>query len=193
VHIGPDLVAGLLADRAGGDRLRPGLPLFAHPVLADPALAQAVRRLHQALTTRAPTLARDEALSTAVLALAARAARAPEPEPLTTRDAAKVARTVRRVLDGSYTENLALADVAAATGRSRYTACRAFSAVYGLAPRDYQRMLRVRQAGRLIAQGRPIAEAAAEAGFADQPHLNRWFTRYFGITPATYRRALATH
>lgn len=192
VHIGPDLVAGLLADRAGLDQPRPGLPLFADPVLADPALAQAVHRLHQALTTGAPALARDEVLSAAVAALAARAtARMPEPEPLTTRDAARVARTVRRVLDGNYTGNLALADVAAATGRSRYTACRAFSAVYGLAPSDYQRLLRVRQAGRLIAQGRPIAEAATEAGFADQPHLNRWFTRYLGITPATYRRALA--
>jgi AraC-like DNA-binding protein len=193
VHIGPDLVAGLLADRAGYGRPRPGLPLFAQPVLADESLARAVRRLHRALTVQPSPLARDEALSTAVPALAGHATqRIPEPEHVTTGDAARVARTVRQVLDDNYTENLALADVAAPTGRSRYTAWRAFRATYGLAPSDYQRLLRVRQARRLIAEGRPIAEAAAEAGFADQPHLNRWFTRYLGITPAAYRRALVT-
>ncbi|HEY3952411.1 MAG TPA: AraC family transcriptional regulator [Streptosporangiaceae bacterium] len=198
VHISPDLVAGLLADRAGRDwagreQSRPALPLFTQPVIADPVLARAVRRLHRSLTAGAPTLARDEALGTAVAALAAHAARCtPEPEHVTRGDAARVARTVRQVLDDNYTENLALADVAAPTGRSRYTACRAFRTMYGLAPSDYQRLLRVRRASRLIAQGRPIAEAAAEAGFADQPHLNRWFTRYLGITPASYRRALVT-
>jgi AraC-like DNA-binding protein len=191
VHIGPDVVAGLLADRAGCDQLSPGLPLFAQPVLADAALARAVRRLHGAVTADAPRLARDEALGTAVVALTSRTTlRVPGPERVSTADAARVARTVRRVLDDNYTANLALADVAAAAGRSRYIACRAFRAVYGLAPSDYQRLLRVREARRLIAQGRPIADAAAEAGFTDQPHLNRWFTRYFGITPATYRHAL---
>lgn len=193
VHIGPDLVAGLLADRAGGDRPRPGLPLFAHPVLADRSLAQAVRRLHQVLTTDALPLARDEALAAAVLALAAHAApRVPDPEHVTRGEAARVARAVRQVLEDNYADNLALADVAAPTGRSRYIASRAFRAAYGLAPSDYQRLLRVRQARRLIAEGRPIAAAAAESGFTDQPHLNRWFTRYLGITPAAYRRALVT-
>ena len=41
----------------------------------------------------------------------------------------------------------------------------------------------------LIAEGQPIAEAAARAGFADQSHLTRWFGRYYGITPGAYRRA----
>jgi AraC-like DNA-binding protein len=192
VHIGPDLVADLLADRAGRDQLRPGLPLFAQPVLTDRVLVQAVRRLHRVLTSPAPALARDEALGAAVLALASRAAgRAPQHAPVTSTDTAQVAWAIRQVLDDRYPENLSLAEVAAPSGRSRYAACRAFRAVYGLAPSDYQRLLRVRQARQLIAQGRPIAQAAAEAGFADQPHLNRWFTRYLGITPAAYRRALA--
>jgi len=28
-----------------------------------------------------------------------------------------------------------------------------------------------------------------KAGFADQSHLTRWFTRYYGITPGGYRQA----
>ena len=43
---------------------------------------------------------------------------------------------------------------------------------------------------RLIAQGMPLSDAAIQAGFADQSHLNRWFGRYFGITPGGYQRAV---
>jgi AraC-like DNA-binding protein len=31
---------------------------------------------------------------------------------------------------------------------------------------------------------------AAQAGFADQAHLTRWFRRYYGVTPGAYRGAV---
>ncbi len=74
-------------------------------------------------------------------------------------------------------------DLAAVTGRSRFAVYRAFRAVYGMAPSDYQRLLRLRTARRLIAQGRSLSEAAADAGFADQSHLTRWFVRCYGMNP----------
>jgi len=77
-----------------------------------------------------------------------------------------------------------------AAGCSRYAAYRAFRQAYGLAPSDYQRQLRVRAARRLLARDVPPSVAAAEAGFADQAHLTRWFRRYYGVTPGAYRRAL---
>ena len=86
--------------------------------------------------------------------------------------------------------DLTSADLAAAAGCSRYAAYRAFHQVYGLAPSDYARQLRVRAARRLLARDVPPAAAAAEAGFADQAHLTRWFRRYYGVTPGTYRSAM---
>ncbi len=80
-------------------------------------------------------------------------------------------------------------DLAAAAGCSRYAAYRAFRQAYGLAPSDYQRELRVRTARRLLTAGVEPALAAAEAGFADQAHLTRWFRRYYGVTPGAYRAA----
>jgi AraC-like DNA-binding protein len=62
--------------------------------------------------------------------------------------------------------------------------------VYGLAPSDYQRQLRVRAARRLLARDIAPAAAAAAAGFADQAHLTRWFRRYYGVTPGAYRAAM---
>jgi AraC-like DNA-binding protein len=41
----------------------------------------------------------------------------------------------------------------------------------------------------LIEQGSPLAEAAAEAGFADQSHLSRVFRHSQGITPGMFRHA----
>ncbi|WP_211335703.1 hypothetical protein [Nocardia pseudobrasiliensis] len=40
-----------------------------------------------------------------------------------------------------------------------------------MAPSDFHRRLRLCAARRMIARGRPIAEAADAAGFADRAHL----------------------
>ena len=42
-------------------------------------------------------------------------------------------------------------------------------------------------ARRLIQAGRPLAQAAQMAGFADQSHLVRHFRRTFAVTPGAYR------
>ena len=41
---------------------------------------------------------------------------------------------------------------------------------------------------RSIADGRPIADVALEAGIADQAHLQRAFKRHVAATPGQYRR-----
>jgi len=99
------------------------------------------------------------------------------------------ARRARAALDAGYPSDLGADELAAAAGCSRFAVYRAFRAAYGISPSDYQRQLRLRAARRMIAAGRPVAEAATEAGFADQAHLNRWFRRSYGITPGVYRLA----
>ena len=185
VHIGPDLVRDVLADRAEREV---GLPLFAEPVVADATLAGAVAGLHAALVGPATALARDERLVTAVAAISRHARIAPAPRRS---GAAGIARRVRDRLDDGYAEDLTAADLAAAAGTSRFAVYRAFREEYGLAPSDYQRQARLRRARRLIGAGWGIAEAAATAGFADQSHLTRWFTRCYGVTPGAYRDATA--
>jgi AraC-like DNA-binding protein len=80
-------------------------------------------------------------------------------------------------------------ELANASGSSRFAAYRAFRAAVGLSPSEYQRQLRLRAARRLLARGQPAASVAAEVGFADQAHLTRWFSRYYGVTPAAFQRA----
>jgi AraC-like DNA-binding protein len=186
IHIGPELVSTVLADAAG----RPvGLPLFAEPVLSDPVLAARLRGLHLALLGEATALRRDELLAGVVLAAARQAETSTLAAAAGPADARRVARRARDLIAGRYRDDLTARDLAEVTGRSRFAVHRAFSHVYGMAPSDYQRQLRLRQARALIAAGTPISEAAAVAGFADQSHLSRWFVRYYGVTPGRYQRA----
>jgi AraC-like DNA-binding protein len=193
VHLAPELLTGLLGELTG---TAAGMPLFAAPVITDPALAAALRRLHRSLTGPASPLERSERLA-AVTALAVRhaAGRAREPRRtgpagLMVRDRAAAADRVREFLrDGDA--GATLADVAAAAGCSRFAAYRAFRGQYGLAPSEYQRQLRLRAARRALAGGAAVAETAAATGFADQAHLTRWFRRCYGITPGAYRAACA--
>jgi AraC-like DNA-binding protein len=217
IHIGPELVASVLADAADGPV---GLPLFAEPVLSDPVLAARLRRLHRALLGDATALRRDELLAGVVLAAARRSRRAPPRSPSRLAqlpaeaesahsgsahpgpahagpgdggpaDARRVAGRARDLIAGRYRDDLTAGDLATATGRSRFAVHRAFTHVYGMPPSDYQRQLRLREARALIAAGTPISEAAVLAGFADQSHLSRWFVRYYGVTPGRYQRATA--
>ena len=196
IHIGPDLVTDVLSDITG----RPaGRPLFARPVLEDPGLARALHRLHVALTGQASPLERGERLTAAVAAAARSAVHCPPglPRPglaepgLRSSEITRTARLVRDFLDAHYPDQVTGAELAAAAGRSRFAAYRAFRAACGLAPSEYQRLLRLRAARQCLAGGMPPAEAATVAGFADQAHLTRWFRRCYGITPAEFRRAAA--
>ncbi len=209
VHIWPELLASLTGTP---------LPLFRSPLIEDPAVAAAVRRLHLVLTGtdhETSELERYERL-TGTARLLARHASGREPaRGRTDRGGAdrggtdlRVAVRVRELIRASVGEvstgdpgpggpmtgelsagDLTADDLAAAAGCSRYAAYRAFTQAYGLAPSDYQRQLRVQAARRLLGAGVAPARAATEAGFADQAHLTRWFRRYYGVTPGAYRAA----
>jgi AraC-like DNA-binding protein len=49
----------------------------------------------------------------------------------------------------------------------------------------------VHKAKDLLLNGTPIAEAALEAGFFDQSHLNRVFKKFHGVTPGQYSKSIA--
>ena len=185
VHIWPEFFASLLGTG-------PPRPLFRVPVVDDPATARSVRRLHVALTGPASELERYEHLTATARRLirhASARARVADPARPPGSDARVAARIRELIHDAGAAAELTADDLAAAAGCSRYAAYRAFHQAYGLAPSDYQRQLRVRAARGLLSRGVPPAAAAAEAGFADQAHLTRWFRRYYGVTPGAYRGA----
>jgi AraC-like DNA-binding protein len=74
----------------------------------------------------------------------------------------------------------ATADRLGWTERSLHRRC---LAAFGYGPAVLRRVLRFRRAAAMLYDGVPIAEAAAAAGYADQPHLSREVRALAGVTP----------
>lgn len=184
LYLDPEVVAQAAAE-LGSSRL--GYE-FEHPAQDRPALARDVLALYAQATAGAAPLACD-ALLLRILAQArdrdaerlARPARA-------TPDAIRHARAL---IDDDPAASLSLADLATASGLSRYQVLRAFARDTGLTPHAYQVQRRLLLARSLIRQGSALADAAAAVGFADQSHMTRLFVRAYGVSPRRYARAAA--
>lgn len=165
---GPDTVAHVERDRPGssyaGLRFAPG---------AGPSLLGA--RARELRDLRVPL----DALWPAALAreLAGRA----EPDPAAALEAWAVERV--RAAGPADRPPLAVAaalgagrpvgEVAAATGLGERQLRRRCEAAFGYGPKTLARVLRLQRALALARAGRAFAEVAADAGYADQPHLSR--------------------
>jgi AraC family transcriptional regulator len=125
-----------------------------------------------------------EGLSLELLAIASRAGRSAEP-------VAGWLTRATEIVDEQYARPLALSVIAAEVGVHPVHLARSFRARHGRSVGAHLRAVRVhRAAERLANSDQPIAEVALAVGFTDQSHLNRWFVRLLGATPAAYRRQL---
>ena len=98
-----------------------------------------------------------------------------------------------RYLDNHMAEDVSLDTLCEISGYSAGHLIRAFRQYFGLTPHAYLLNRRI-QLGRLeLANGTPIAEAALNAGFADQPHFQRTFKRLMAATPNQYRQSSTSH
>jgi AraC-like DNA-binding protein len=70
-------------------------------------------------------------------------------------------------------------------GWSPRTLQRQCAAVYGYGPTTFRRIMRFRRAVAMLRAGRPIADVAASAGYADQPHLHREVRELAGAAVTT--------
>jgi AraC-like DNA-binding protein/quercetin dioxygenase-like cupin family protein len=73
--------------------------------------------------------------------------------------------------------------LARAAGRHRVSFSRAFETWYGLTPRAFRERAMLDRSLDAVMGGLSGAAAAAEAGFADQSHMNRCARKVLGATP----------
>jgi AraC-like DNA-binding protein len=86
---------------------------------------------------------------------------------------------------------LRLGELAARLGRSPRRLQRLFLETVGVTPKFFSLITRARRAAQLMAApGRtPLADVAAQAGYADQSHMTRDFVRLAGVSPARWQAA----
>jgi AraC-like DNA-binding protein len=76
-------------------------------------------------------------------------------------------------------------------GTDRFTIARHFRRAIGTSPDRYRTMRRLALARTAIENGLPLAQASADAGFADQSHMTRQFKKTYGLTPGHWAKAVA--
>lgn len=82
---------------------------------------------------------------------------------------------------------MSIGKIAHETGwSSRHLSAR-FVAEYGVTPKEAARLFRFDNARRLAASGRPLAQIAESAGYADQAHLTREWRSFAGQSPTRTR------
>lgn len=94
------------------------------------------------------------------------------------------------ILGRTFANKPSLTAIAEEVGVHPVHLARAFRNHYGTSIGEHVRALRIAHARERIAAGVPLTAVAAEAGFADQSHFTRTFTRLVGVSPAEYRRRL---
>lgn len=153
-----------------------------HPVIADQGLSRLFLRARVAVVRSHPAYDPDEAL----VALLGRLF-GPAPGPSRPADASML--RIRERIDDDPAAPHSLTVLALHSGQSRFQTLRAFSRLTGLTPHAYVIQRRLELARRLIGGGTPLAQAAVEAGFADQSHMHRAFVARYGYTPGQYGSA----
>jgi AraC family transcriptional regulator len=98
-------------------------------------------------------------------------------------------RRATELLEAHLDGNIALRQVAEACELSVSHFARAFKETFRRPPYKWLTERRVDRARDLMTNSRlPLADIAAQCGFADQSALNRFFKRIHGITPGIWRR-----
>lgn len=92
-----------------------------------------------------------------------------------------------RMLEALGGTDRPIRDLAADLGVSAAYATRAMTRTFGMAPQALRRELRWRHALDLLQHDLPLADVAAQAGFADQSHFNRVVRRHCGLSPGRLR------
>jgi AraC family transcriptional regulator len=99
-------------------------------------------------------------------------------------------RDIERTLRSDFQTPPSLGALATQAGVHPVHLARVFRRKYGQTIGDFVRQCRLDfVCQQLVSSKRPIAELAIEAGFADQSHLTKAFSRTLGTTPARYRAA----
>ncbi len=102
----------------------------------------------------------------------------------------KAIKIAKEYIQDNWSTGVALSDLAACTGLSRYYFLRLFKNSVGLSPHEYLDSIRLIHAKKLIKDGLALQAVAYAAGFSDQSHFTNRFKQYMGFTPGQYAKEM---
>ncbi|MBN3753533.1 AraC family transcriptional regulator [Paraburkholderia sp. Tr-20389] len=168
------------------------LPFIEGGLSDDPRLAGATEALLQGIDRALDPLEQDDALFDLAHALDAVSAGRPLQRLRPSADF-HAAQLARDYLHASLERPVTLDELAAASGRDRWSLSRDFRAFFGTSPHRYLTMRRLDAARQSMLRGMALVDAAAATGFADQSHMTRHFVAAYGVTPSRWLRMLTSN
>ncbi|WP_211222872.1 helix-turn-helix transcriptional regulator [Paludibacterium yongneupense] len=160
---------------------------FTHPVICSPALGNSFKHLFALAAAQRPS-APNLPLEMALCLLLEQIIGHHSTHRVRPQTSGPIKRAKARI-DDDPALNITLSALAAEAGLSRFQLLRSFAREVALPPHAYLIQRRTMLARSLISSGLGLADAAIQAGFADQSHMNRAFKRFFGYTPARFAAA----
>lgn len=101
-------------------------------------------------------------------------------------------RRVKDFVEEHLADDPSLASLAGVAEMSPYHFSRLFKQSTGASPRQYLLNRRIERAKRMVVDPkRSLSDVSAELGFSHQSHFTSVFRKIVGVTPGTYRRAVA--
>jgi len=182
IYIDPALVSAALDGRS--------LPFVPDAVTDDFRLRSEVGAALNDIGDGVDKLRRDEIVLSLADALAAASDRANSGSagPGNTRVDRSAVKRARDYLAGTTDKTVDSDDLEAVGGLDRWTLARQFRAAFGTSPYRYFTMRRLDRVRAAITAGAALSDAALEAGFADQAHMTRHFTRAYGLPPGRWAK-----
>ena len=186
LYIQPDLVHDIAVELTESQSQPPHFPA---PIVQDAPLHGSLVELCQLIEAGQDDLEAETMLYETLLEVLQKYADFDTPLPAQTAKSSENIADAQQFLIDNLFEKISLEELADRSGLSPYHFLREFRKQYGIPPHTYQLQQRINEAKRLLANGTPIAEAAAQVGFADQSHFTRKFKVLVGTTPRQYQDA----
>ncbi|KJZ37328.1 MULTISPECIES: AraC family transcriptional regulator [Pseudomonas] len=98
------------------------------------------------------------------------------------------AERAREFIHSALDRTVTLEELAHHSGRDRWSLSRDFRLLFGTSPYRYLTMRRLDLVRSLLIQGQPLVSAALIAGFTDQSHMTRQFSKTYGLSPARWMK-----
>jgi AraC-like DNA-binding protein len=98
------------------------------------------------------------------------------------------AERAREFMHSALDHTVTLDELAQHSGRDRWSLSRDFRLLFGTSPYRYLTMRRLDLVRSLLMQGQSLVSAALIAGFTDQSHMTRQFSKTYGMSPARWMK-----
>lgn len=182
LYLRPDLIRDALAQAGPGGRPAP-LPFVKGAVSRDERLIRALMPAFADMEAEIDPLEADRIIQELADALNAVSGNRHSPASPPHQKAVDRARDFLR---GNRDRTVTSEELEVETGLDRYELARQFRRLVGTSPYRYLVMRRLDAVRDAILAGGSLADAAVDAGFADQAHMTRHFKKAFGVTPGKW-------